>query len=413
MDNNNLNIDEMQFYEDLNIDIPEGEIDSLFNSYLEEYYNPEKFYNDIKSQNKPTGIDIKESNNAYSIDPFKCELNDQKIIFNRNDNSNNITLDFIKNLDLNIEKYSIKDILHLFNFESGTLTKDDLKKAKKIVLKIHPDKSRLDPKYFLFFMKAYNHIEELYKGQRLQEKTLRCLLQNYQYNGNVNKSDIKIENSDDPFLNEYEKEHTEYVNNLNLNPEEDDFCDYEDWLHKNGKLKLWKDWRDKWRNSEFEKESLKNGYGEWLKSDEGLYEEKKVSSLDEWNKIFEERRKEITTLAIHNEANKIYSNISRGSALIDVTNNFTKLNIPITDNVKLQYTDIKEAFTESIYPVNIEEGQKQNEVTMNYNYSDLLKDVWNNTSQDVSASLSSLYHQNDDANIISPALAYHYASKSV
>jgi uncharacterized protein YueI len=395
-------MDETEIYKNLNVDIPEEEIESLFNNYLEDFYNPEKFYNDIKSQNKPTGVYIKESNNTYSVDPFECDLNNKNIVFNHQDN--NITMDFIKNLDLNIEKYSIRDILHLFDFEPGILTKDDLKKAKKIVLKLHPDKSRLEPKYFLFYMKAYNHIEELYKCQKLSEKTYEDERDNI---GEVNKkkytNHILLQDTDDPFLNEYKKEMLQYTN-----VHKDEFCDYEDWLKKNNKLILWKEWRD----NKFENNLSKNGYGDWLKSDEGLYEEKVITSLDEWNKTFEERRKEITTLSIHNEANKVYSNISRGSALIDVTNNFTKLNIPISDNNKLQYTDIKEAFTESICPVNTEDDLLDKR-EINLNYNELAEDVWNNKTQDISASLSSLYHENDDSNTISAALAYHYASKSV
>ena len=58
-------------------------------------------------------------------------------------------------LDLNIDNYTLNDLYNLFNvpFQNGTsyLGEPSLKTAKQIVLKMHPDKSQLDSKYFLFF----------------------------------------------------------------------------------------------------------------------------------------------------------------------------------------------------------------------------------------------------------------------
>ena len=57
-------------------------------------------------------------------------------------------------VDLNIDNYNLNDILELFkldyNFDSS-----DLKKAKRVVLMTHPDKSKLPKEYFLFYTKAY------------------------------------------------------------------------------------------------------------------------------------------------------------------------------------------------------------------------------------------------------------------
>ena len=47
----------------------------------------------------------------------------------------------------------------------------DLKNAKKIVLKTHPDKSKLDKKYFLFFSSAYKILFQLYNFKnRIESK---------------------------------------------------------------------------------------------------------------------------------------------------------------------------------------------------------------------------------------------------
>ena len=67
----------------------------------------------------------------------------------------------MESLDLNIENYNLPDILALFNLP--TLFNDqDLKRAKTMVLKTHPDKSNLSKDYFLFFTKAYRIVHQIY-----------------------------------------------------------------------------------------------------------------------------------------------------------------------------------------------------------------------------------------------------------
>ena len=66
-------------------------------------------------------------------------------------------------LDLNIENYNLEDILNLFKIPSN-FDENDLKNAKKMVLKMHPDKSSLAPEYFLFFSKAYKMIYQMVKN---------------------------------------------------------------------------------------------------------------------------------------------------------------------------------------------------------------------------------------------------------
>lgn len=67
----------------------------------------------------------------------------------------------MESLDLNIENYNLPDILDLFNLP--TLFNDqDLKRAKTMVLKTHPDKSNLSKDYFLFFTKAYRIVHQIY-----------------------------------------------------------------------------------------------------------------------------------------------------------------------------------------------------------------------------------------------------------
>lgn len=66
--------------------------------------------------------------------------------------------------DLDINKYSLEELFGLFDL-SYDLTEEAMKKAKKKVLMLHPDKSQLPSIYFLFYKKAYDLILDLYKSR--------------------------------------------------------------------------------------------------------------------------------------------------------------------------------------------------------------------------------------------------------
>jgi len=72
----------------------------------------------------------------------------------------------IHNLDITM--YSFKEVLELFNIECDEPTIEDVKKAKKTTLMTHPDKSKLDPKYFLFFKKAFDVLHNYYENNLKQ-----------------------------------------------------------------------------------------------------------------------------------------------------------------------------------------------------------------------------------------------------
>lgn len=67
--------------------------------------------------------------------------------------------------------YTFQEILALFDLENNsTITEDDMKKSKMVVLRMHPDKSRLPSNYFVFYKKAYEILYEYYKSQVKVEK---------------------------------------------------------------------------------------------------------------------------------------------------------------------------------------------------------------------------------------------------
>ena len=68
-------------------------------------------------------------------------------------------------MDLNIDHYSLDDLLTLFKL-SKDFTESDLKEARKRVVAVHPDKSGLDKEYFLFFHKAYSLLSSVHSFKR-------------------------------------------------------------------------------------------------------------------------------------------------------------------------------------------------------------------------------------------------------
>ena len=56
-------------------------------------------------------------------------------------------------MDLNINNYNLDDILKLFNLKHD-FGEEEMKYAKRIALKTHPDKSGLKKDVFIFFSKA-------------------------------------------------------------------------------------------------------------------------------------------------------------------------------------------------------------------------------------------------------------------
>ena len=65
-------------------------------------------------------------------------------------------------VDLDINNYDLDSLVALFKIPIH-FEEHHLKQAKKTVLAMHPDKSKLDKEYFLFFSKAYKIIYNIYQ----------------------------------------------------------------------------------------------------------------------------------------------------------------------------------------------------------------------------------------------------------
>lgn len=65
-------------------------------------------------------------------------------------------------MDLNLDNYSLDDLLRLFKLRSN-FTTEEFKQAKRIVLAVHPDKSKLDKEYFIFYAQAYKMLHQVHR----------------------------------------------------------------------------------------------------------------------------------------------------------------------------------------------------------------------------------------------------------
>ena len=213
-------------------------------------------------------------------------------------------------LDLNIENYNLHDLYNLFHIQSNTLTQETMKEAKKIVLKMHPDKSNLEPKYFLFFSKAYKKLFAIYEFQ--------------------NKSSNKKLD-----LHDYKKEEN---NNL-----------LDRLFEKNKELKTPEKF-NKWFNEQFDKHKIKgeneDGYGEWLKSNEGLYTTGSVSQVN-MNEEFEKQKKQIQTISVYKGINDPFAS-TLGGSLLGKNGDYSS---GLFENNGLQYQDVRQAHLETIIPI--------------------------------------------------------------
>jgi len=216
----------------------------------------------------------------------------------------------MESVDLNIDNYDLRDLIGLFQIPFH-FTETHLKEAKKTVLKTHPDKSRLDKKFFLFFSKAYKY-----------------LLKIFQLRKGSNITNTEYDNQDT-----WEEENKILINNKISNLSQ---SEYNKWFN------------DAFNNMKVKDEDEETGYGDWLKSEDG-YIGKEAKSVSEMNEMINNKKRDLRGLVVYNEFNDTiqgnHFNLLRdqpenyGSSLFD----------------KLQFEDVKKAHTESVVPVTHED----------------------------------------------------------
>jgi hypothetical protein len=336
--------------------------------------NQEEFYNRLKQQNRYTGVRIEDGKNEYKEDPFggydpfknMDHLDTMKVTYDKH---------MYNQLDLNLENYSRVDLYKLFGLKHMHLSEENMRESKKIVLKTHPDKSKLEPKFFLFFSKAYKKLYSIYEFQ--------------------NRSSNKVESTEEYGFND------EQLFTL------DQFFD------KKKDLKDPKNFQT-WFNQEFEKHKLEDinqdGYGSWLQSDEGIIQVGNVSKAD-MNSEFEKQKRNLQNIVVYNGVNELCSPAFTGSSLISKNDNYSSSNIFGSSSGGAGYTDLRQAYTESVIPVTEEDYHRMpkfKNVDDYQNHREKEKIVPLSKEE----SVKQLYQRNKELEEESAALAYHYAKEA-
>ena len=234
----------------------------------------------------------------------------------------------MEHIDLDISNYSLEDILKLFdiNYDYNANT---LRNVKKRVLMLHPDKSKLDKEYFLFFSKAYDVLVKILEFRSQQKRSQEV---------NINYEALDSCEENEEIINKIKK-HKNFNKIFNKLFEEMKINDEED------------------------------GYGSWLKSNEDIEEDKEYNneSLEEKKKIL--RNNSIIEYGVIKEYNNFDKIRSKSKS-----NGFYEGNNILNSKSNLNYDDLKQAHTETLIPV-IEEDFRN---VKKYNNLEHLKQERNN-----------------------------------
>lgn len=263
-------------------------------------------------------------------------------------------------MDLNIHNYDLNDLLNLFklpfHFNEG-----DLKEAKKIVLKTHPDKSGLDKEYFLFFSQAYKYLLKIHQLRQSSTTT----------NTEYNKDEL------------WSKEHSVLIDGKIKTMSQEDYT--------------------AWFNSTFEKMRLKDnvdetGYGDWLKSNEDLVSET-VTSTNQMNEYIQNKKKQLRALVVHNDFQDMnMSNSGQFDLVREIPGNYGSSMFD-----KLQFEDVRKAHCESVIPVTEEDFHNRKKYTnIDQLNRERTQDMVQNSDKWLSSHESMLkntHSQNEDINI--------------
>jgi len=221
-------------------------------------------------------------------------------------------------LDLNIANYSYEDLLTLFKLESD-FTTQELKNAKSIVYKVHPDKSGLDKEYFLFFSKAY---KMLYSVYQFREGSSRSYSENDDY--------VIISKKESESNRKILESHKEYAE-IKSNP-----VAFNNWF-----------------NEMFDKnkgEEENDGHGKWLSSD--MTDVQVAKTPSEMAQLIEEKKKRVREqqLTLYKTFEPLTSTQGENLLKSEGPQNYQSGLFS-----KLQFDDLKEAHENSVIPITQED----------------------------------------------------------
>ncbi len=227
------------------------------------------------------------------------------------------------NLDIN--EYSFEEILGLFDLNYD-FNEEELKKAKKKVLYTHPDKSKLPPKYFLFYKKAFDFVLKYHEETKKQKRELPT------------NETIKYE-----MMNEKNKNVEKIIQNM-------------DKKEFNSKFnKLYEEHMMKKRN---------NKKNEWFESDEPVFDvDLKNVNVQNMGKIIETIKTRNNQLIKHREITEM-KNLNFGTSLYEDEDEINDEYVSCDIFSKLKYDDLRKVHKDkTVFDV----SEKDFEKTKKYN----------------------------------------------
>lgn len=219
-------------------------------------------------------------------------------------------------LDLEIENYELEDILNLFKLQYN-FVEADLKKAYRMALKLHPDKSGLAAEYFHFYMKAYKVVENIYKFRNKKKTCAYDTVYNSKENDISEDKAVLLHSLNGKSIKEFNKWFNKQFEKVKVNDDEND-----------------------------------SGYGKWIKENEVSESNEKIS-LSEFGRVFEKKKSECKALVKYDGVKEMDSDEGYNLVREKVTNYSSGL------FSKLGYEDFRKAHTETVVPVTREDYENK------------------------------------------------------
>ena len=227
-------------------------------------------------------------------------------------------------VDLDIQNYNLQDILSLFKL-SPHFNEADLKRAKQMVLKTHPDKSKLPSDYFLFYSKAYKMLYSVWEFRKCSE---------------IDSS--KPQNTDYTAISDEDKR-------VLL----DQFFDSNEKFKQNKQFNRW--FNDQFEKNKLLNESQEKGYGDWLKTSDDIDPIQNVS-MATMKQEFDKKKMQARSLIVVEDIEETWTNNSISSS--ELSND-----APGTYDSGLfsglGFQDLYKAHTETVIPVTDEDYEKK------------------------------------------------------
>lgn len=221
-------------------------------------------------------------------------------------------------ISLDLESYSLDDIVKLFGIQSiRDVKQEDMKSARKIVMMTHPDKSGLGKEYFQFFAKAYERLSNMADFLNRSSQT------DSKYEEKHRKIDIEVSRDSTNFAAALKK----------AKILSDDNTVGEGW----GK---WKSEFDKWFEQHGELSADSNGYEEFMKSTEDLLPDD--ATKEEAVRFMESRKRSLGALVARETVVGLDSWDAQGGSAFGFGNG----------------EDLRRAYTETVVPVTDEDFQR-------------------------------------------------------